>query len=269
MYTQTQPASNPRAARLDSSKNNSTTEEQPDYHECPARTPWLVGTHDSGRAILFKTRCKRWSCPVCGPLNAWAASFRASAGAHALYDAGEPVQFATITAHGALTAHQAYWVAPKAWKTLHTRLQRQIQPRALRYFAVPETDQNGRIHLHAIWNAGVSERWLKDNAAEVGFGFMDDVQDVHDSGGVVGYVVKYLRKNAAMDLPRYTHRFRTSRGWPRVPGYASDWTFERIPTLEGLNDVWDRLESLGYDVRLLGGRAAWAYVREVTNADLT
>lgn len=166
------------------------------------------------RAVVFRPRCKMWSCPVCGKANAWLWSFRANHGAHQLHESGRSLSFLTITSSNKITGEQSWWVAPRAWMKLQARIRREFG--AYQYFLVPEVQERGHVHYHGIFDIALSTRWLKDNAAACGFGFMDDAKEVWSEGGVTGYVVKYLTKSLDHKMPPRTRRARTSRNWPKL-----------------------------------------------------
>lgn len=242
-------------------KNNSTVK------ECSnGKAPYLLGTSAiNKRAIIFRARCKMWSCPACAVTNAWVWSFKASEGAHKLYDRGCSIDFVTITPHEKLSKGGAWWVMPKAWMKLQARIRRSAGP--FEYFQIPELADNEKPHLHMITTAKLGESWWKDNARECGFGFMSDVQEVWSAGGVITYVLKYITKTITeTPMPKGAHRVRTSRGWPKPEKKPiSDWTFKPIPKGAQLDLLGLQLEGYGYTVHLAGPRSAWAIVQADTD----
>lgn len=231
--------------------------------DCPnLRVPLLRGiNHAAHRAIIFRPRCKLWSCPVCSRANAWVWAFRANAGAHALYDAGETMDFVCLTSHERLSPEGSWWVAPKAWSKLQNRVRRIVAN--WQYYSVPEVQPGtARVHFHLITNAQMEKQWWKDNARECGFGYMSDAKEVYDLGGVVGYAAKYLTKTLGDTVPPRTRRVRTSRGWPRAPAREppEDWKFELIPRGKQMSEVAASLENAGYSVVFAGSKSAWGYV---------
>lgn len=186
--------------------------------DCPNQhVPYLLGiNHVAVKAVIFRPRCKMWSCPVCGRANAWLWAFRAEHGAHTLYDAGKTISFATITSHEKLTPQQTWWVAPRAWMKLQARIRRAAGP--YEYYSVPEEQGSGDMHFHMLITVALGERWWKDNARECGFGYQNDEKEVWKEGGVTRYVVKYLGKSLEITtMPPRTRRVRTSRNWPKLP----------------------------------------------------
>jgi len=232
--------------------------------DCPnVRVPWLLGqNHATARAVIFRPGCKLWSCPVCGPSNAWKWSFIADSGAHALHDAGRTLSFATITSSNKIGAKQSWWVARPAWMKLQARIRREYGE--YQYFLVPEVQQRGHVHYHGIFGIALNRRWLKDNAAACGFGYMDDAKEVWSEGGVTGYVVKYLSKTLTVaEIPPRTRRVRTSRNWPRTEtNPAPDWEFTKICPGVQLADIEHGLIARGYEVRFAGSKSAWKLVKE-------
>lgn len=232
--------------------------------DCPnTKVPYLLGVNAGARkAIIFRPRCRMWSCNVCAVTNTWVWSYRANAGAHELYDRGHSMHFATVTSHEKLNARQSWWVLPKAWMKLQARIRRETG--GYEYFVVPELHKNGRVHLHMITTAPMEKRWWKDNARECGFGYQDDVGEVRELGGVTRYVLKYLTKAVAVaDMPKGTRRVRTSRTWPKTPPMPKPdgWTFETIATNVALNEVAAAYWDTGYSVVMAGSKSSWKYVR--------
>lgn len=242
---------------LDLNKNNSTVK------ECGnAKAPYLLGTSASSRrAVIFRARCKMWNCPACAATNAWVWSFRASEGAHKLYDRGSTIDFVTITPHEKLSKEGAWWVMPKAWMKLQARIRRAVGP--FQYFMVPELHESLKPHMHMICSAKLPETWWKDNARECGFGYMSDVQEVWSDGGIITYVLKYITKTLTeTPIPKGAHRVRTSRGWPKQEkAPLGDWTFKTLPKKAQLSLLADQLDGYGYIVSFAGPRSAWAIVR--------
>lgn len=150
---------------------------------------------------------------------------------------------------------------PKAWMKLQARVRREAGK--FSYFAVPELHKSRKVHIHMLITADVSERWWKNNGRECGFGYQNDKQEVWETGGIIGYVMKYLMKSLHVDeMPPRTRRIRTSRDWPKSPARdpPPDWEFHLIPRKQPLMEAANRLEDEGYTVHLLGSRSAWSVV---------
>lgn len=228
--------------------------------DCPnKRVPYMIGVNQTNaRVMVFRPRCKMWSCPSCRRTNCFLWAYQANHGAHELYDAGKTMTFLTITSSNKITKEQSWWVAPKAWMKLQARIRRQYGE--YQYFVVPEVQERGHVHFHGIFSVAIGERWLKDNAAACGFGFMDDAKEVWSEGGVTGYVLKYLKKNLGVEeIPKGTRRVRTSRAWPKCPPKERppDWSFQLLPRKVSVDIAVRQYESLGYAVTVAGSRTAW------------
>lgn len=141
---------------------------------------------------------------------------RAQIGVREFINDGRLVDFITITSHEKLTsfeATQAVW--RKAWPVLYAALKR--RDTNLQYFIVPERHKDGRMHIHALWTAGVSQKWLKDNGRKRGLGYQAKVKKVESAGAAVRYVTKYVGKTLGVETPKRTRRVIVSQGWPDIP----------------------------------------------------
>jgi len=181
------------------------------------RAGLLIGwDYGSKRALVARANCDQWDCPECAERMADRWKLRAQIGVRAMLAAGETVDFVTITSHEKLTsfeATEAVW--RHAWAMLYNAVKRRKDD--LKYFIVPEKHKDGRMHIHIIWNAGVTKRWLKDNARRRGLGYQVDVSHVTTWGSAVKYVTKYLSKNLGQEMPKRFRRVRVSQNWPDVP----------------------------------------------------
>jgi hypothetical protein len=180
--------------------------------------PFLAGfSRQQGKAFIFKADCDMWTCAECAERkkNQWL--IRAQRGSREIISSGMALTFATITSHRKLKSSAATLaVFPRAWGKLYKRLKRKTPD--LKYLMILEHHKNGRIHAHMLSNCDCSKRWLKDNAAQCGFGFMADIQPVTSERAVAGYVTKYLTKSlAGMELPQKTRRVRASENWYKLP----------------------------------------------------
>jgi len=141
---------------------------------------------------------------------------RAQIGVRQFLANGDMVGFITITSHEKLKtfeATQAVW--RKIWPVLYAALKR--KNRNLEYFIIPERHKDGRMHVHALWTAGVTQKWLKDNARKRGLGHQCKISNIETAGQAVYYVTKYVGKSLGNDVPKRTRRVVTSQGWPDIP----------------------------------------------------
>jgi len=165
-------------------------------------------------------------------------------GARDILARGEALDFVTITSHERLkdfNATERVWRS--AWNALYNAVKRRT-PR-FQYMIVPERHKSGRMHVHALWNADVTKRWLKDNARRRGLGYECDVTSVDHSGRAQKYVVKYVGKGLGDSVPSHFRRVRVSRGWmdvpkPQTPYDALRW--EYIGTNGALQIVYEQCQ---------------------------
>jgi len=114
------------------------------------------------------------------------------------------------------------------------------------YMIVPEKHKSGRMHVHALWNAGVSQRWLKTNARKRGLGYQCKVIHVASSGHAQKYVVKYVGKDLGADVPPHFRRVRVSADWADIPAPDSataNLRWEYISTNGALSIVYEECQA--------------------------
>jgi len=206
----------------------------------------LIGWHPSEkRALVARANCDSWKCEECALRmgNNW--GLRAEMGVRALINEGDTVDFITITSHEKLPNFEAtekVWRA--AWGALYNALKRQNN--ALAYLMIPERHKSGRMHVHGIWNAGVTQRWLKDNARARGLGYQCKVVHLSHSGGASKYIVKYVGKNLHTDYPARFRRVRCSNNWVDIPEPATqsnELRWEYVGTNGALQIVYDECQA--------------------------
>lgn len=187
-----------------------------------SRAGLLIGwDYAAQRALVTRADCDSWSCPECSRRMSENWVLRAQIGVRQFLNAGRTVDFVTITSHEKLKtfeATEAVWRA--AWPVLYAALKR--KDRDLQFFLVPERHKSGRMHVHALWTAHVSKRWLKDNARARGLGHQADVDGVKSPHQATQYVTKYVGKSLGDDVPKRFRRVRVSQGWPEMPTPESE-----------------------------------------------
>jgi len=231
--------------------------------DCTApRRPFLLGASlEQKRAVLFRPRCKMWSCPFCAEQNKRLWAIRAYHGASELGARGIEVDFLTLTSHEALNGPQTQYVWPKSWSKLGQRARRKAM--AFEYLLIPEQHLDGRLHVHAIETGAFGVRWWKDNARACGLGFMAEEQKLRSAGGAAWYTSKYLTKSIEWQhWPRGFRRVRASQGWPKLPDMESapGWDWRTLTSVESLDEVVAKYEVAGYEIKILGSQEAWDYV---------
>lgn len=177
----------------------------------------LIGWDDMAkRCIVARANCDSWSCPECRQRMAERWALRAEMGSRAMIASGQVLDFVTITSHERLQtfeATEAVW--RDAWGRLYHALKRRKHD--LQYMIVPERHRNGRMHVHGLWNANVSTRWVKDNARKRGLGYECKVIHVDNARFAQRYIVKYVGKSLGENVPTHFRRVRVSRGWVDIP----------------------------------------------------
>lgn len=181
------------------------------------RAGLLIGwDYSARRALVTRGNCESWNCPECARRMAETWVLRAQIGVRKFINDGCLVDFVTITSHEKLKnfqATQAVWRC--AWPVLYAAIKRRNSD--MEYFLVPEKHKDGRMHVHALWSAGVTQKWLKDNARKRGLGYQAKVKRVTDAGQAIRYVTKYVGKSLGDDVPKRTRRVVVSQGWPDIP----------------------------------------------------
>lgn len=181
------------------------------------RAGLLIGwDYSARRALVTRANCDSWNCPQCSRRMAETWVLRAQIGVRKFINDGIMVDFVTITSHEKLktfSATQAVWRS--AWPVLYAAIKRRNTD--LEYFLVPEKHKDGRMHVHALWTANVTQKWLKDNARKRGLGYEAKIKHVTDAIQATRYVTKYVGKSLGEDVPQRTRRVTVSQGWPDIP----------------------------------------------------
>lgn len=183
------------------------------------------------RALMFRPDCKMWKCPHCANINKLKWVYRIKKGVQQYESEGDKFWFVTLTTHRSLrTFEKSLAVWRHAWDKLYHRMKR-ANPRPMHYVLLPElAPETGRLHAHMLINCdfgaiykGLDKkgkprwdcRWMKDNPAECGLGYMNDVRPVDNAGLAAWYVSKYVGKSLEVDKwPEHFRRVRPSVGWP-------------------------------------------------------
>jgi hypothetical protein len=198
---------------------------------------YLAQVDSVARTVLWtRPDCHLWSCEDCAEINKrrWTAIV-----AHGIeeYQAKGVAdwRFVTITSNGKLaTFNQTLWVWREAWPKLYARMKRSFP--AMKYVYLPEKHQNGRLHMHGIMSAGMSTRWLKDNAPYCGFGYKSESEEILSVPLACFYVLKYVTKSLTERAywPKSLHRVRTSQKWPKS---------QLEPFVKDLDGIWKTISA--------------------------
>jgi len=206
----------------------------------------LIGWDDaSKRAVVCRANCDTWKCSECAARMSERWGMRAHMGARQILSQGDQLDFITITSHEKLKTFEAterIW--RKAWEPLYNAVKRQQS--ALEYILIPECHKDGRMHVHALWNAAVSQKWLKDNARSRGLGYQCKIVPIHSEGRAAEYVTKYIGKSLDFDYPARFRRVRCSNGWADIPEPTTDSAglrWEYVGTNGALQIVYEECQS--------------------------
>lgn len=169
---------------------------------------------------VFPIRCKKWSCPVCAPINALYCAIKTANGVRALQAAGIMPRFATITQPGSVkTAVFAYSILFSQWEGFRHRWDYWVRKAGLENpfaaFVEGQSRRAGMPHYHIIAAGLPDKEKLREFAIKSGFGFQVDLQKINPNSGVAWYVSKYSTKSSdARYMPRGFRRVRFSQDWP-------------------------------------------------------
>lgn len=198
--------------------------------EMPRRPLLCAKNAVTGEAILYRPNCRQWKCPYCSEQRGRFFMMLAAYGYEELDALGHEIQFATITMPAHIRGTKA---GVKRWRKNWPKLLRRVKRASdhTAYIQVPEQHKDGAYHVHLLTTATITERWLKDNCAETGFGFMDEIEPVRSASKSAGYVAKYLTKEShRLAWPKYLRRVNLSRNWPKPPPLDKNpnWVVERL-----------------------------------------
>lgn len=230
---------------------------------CPNSTICMLGKNEKGKAaVIFRPRCKLWSCPTCAHINKALWTMRTFKATEELIAAGLNLSMVTITAHENHTKDRAVVLFPDQWNKLQNRWRRRCigQP----YYAMfPEVGAEGHFHCHFLTDQWLTERFWKDHARRSGMGFEADEGDHNiPPAKAAGYSSKYLTKSFEFEWPKGFRRVRTSQNWPKLPPLEPDpnWTFAVLDRMVSLASVSSELRASGYRVALADHKTAWSVV---------
>lgn len=169
---------------------------------------------------VFPVRCKKWSCKICAPINAYYAAIKTANGVYALFTMGLRPKFATITQPGSIkTPTFAYRILHTQWDKFRNRWQywaRTMEtPNTYAAFVEGQSRRSDMPHFHIVGTALPSKETLRDWAVSSGFGYEVDLQVIKPNAGVAWYVSKYSTKGSdAQYIPKGFRRCRYSQDFP-------------------------------------------------------
>jgi hypothetical protein len=170
--------------------------------------------------LLARGNCECWACAECAEMMTQQWRVRARLGAHEMIERGRTPSFVTITSHEKLkTFEQCNHVWGKAWSSLYAHLKRKSPE--MMYLLIPEKHQDGRMHVHAIWDNPITQKDLKKAARARGLGHQCKVISIGDESTAIqtamSYVTKYVGKSIGQDYPLRFKRVRVSANWTKLP----------------------------------------------------
>jgi len=212
----------------------------------------VVDTTKDSLWYMARTRCKMWDCEYCAERNkdAWRKHI-----VKGIEKIGRLSTwwFITITAHRkahkAKTQNATLKNLQRGLTLLYGRLRHERKPKTpkLEYCRVFEKHKKDTIHAHFIL-CGIFRsqngqfdkdgndcgmlRWLKDNCAQIGLGYMVSIKPIRCEAGytgkrVAGYVTKYMTKQSQSFLafPPKVRRIQCSHAFGALKVVNEQYAF--------------------------------------------
>lgn len=245
--------------------------EQVSARSCETRGRPYLYSLDIGnkKAMVMRPNCKMWSCPYCAEVNRIQWVYKIKYGIEEYIKQGDKFWFVTLTTNRKIRTFEKSLVAWRhGWDKLYKRMKR-VAVGDMHYVLLPElAPETGRLHAHMIINQSFGAvyshtvkhadkpdedkykcRWIKDEPAACGLGYMNDIRPVHNAGLAAWYVSKYVGKTLALqDWPEHFRRVRPNIHWPEQPAdeeRATNWKPIMIGDFANVVVSWWQL---GYDV---------------------
>lgn len=194
---------------------------------------WRVDS-GTGNALILRPNCNMWSCPHCAEVNRVRWSYKIKHGIQTYENEGDKFWFVTLTTHRKL---RSFDLSLKAWRSGWDKLYKRMKRAAdgnMHYVLLPElAPETGRLHAHMIINQSFGAvyshtdkkgndrykcRWIKDEPAACGLGYMNDIRPVNNAGLAAWYVSKYVGKSLGVNnWPKDFRRVRPNINWPEQP----------------------------------------------------
>lgn len=188
-----------------------------------------VKPEGSGKMGFMRVRCKRYSCPRCGPrklcqvrerIGQVATDLRLTRFISLTLDPKKLEGVQGMSMEDKTAASIPY--LRRTWAKMRVLLSRKYG-KSISFIAVLQPHESGIVHLHVLVGRFIPKEWLSEAWQSVGGGFVDiRYVDVHR---VSAYLSGYLAR--ITKLPGNTKRFSTSRGlalWEKRKT-ASGWTW--------------------------------------------
>lgn len=237
--------------------------------QTPRRPVLKAVNEETKQMVLFRPRCKQWSCPACGEINKALWILRTYHAVEVLAQqtsvtenniAGE-LSFLTLTSHARTDERGSVAIFGSAWNKLRGRAA--YAASGGQYLMMPERHKSGKLHVHAIETFNLGTRWWKDNAASCGLGYIAEEEIIQSKYGAANYVNKYLTKSIEhTEWPKHWRRVRTSQNWPKLSPLPTNvnWQFKPLAKSEQMSEVVNFYKIRNYDVKVLNHQTAWDFV---------
>lgn len=222
----------------------------------PLCTPDVSVKADSFEGEAVPVRCKRWSCPVCAPINKRKVI--------ALGIAGRPRALLTLTVSSKHyeTPEEAAAALKRGLRLLRLDLSRHPKLESFEYLAVFEEHKSGFPHMHLlITGKFIPWKYLRDTWERITGSVHVHIRKIRNNHQAAAYTAKYVSKSLAA--------FAGCKRWWRSHGYPRH---EVEPTPEPRHGPkWGRFEmnigQMAFNLRLAGyrvergkgGRVIWRW----------
>lgn len=186
----------------------------------------LFGKHKEHKKwILCNADCDSWRCPECADKMLRLHQLRI------IEASGVTLKgkwtFVTITASEHSRGFEKSLINLKqGWTKLTERLRRKNGTR--HYVLMHEKHADGTLHIHMLYNAHLTKKWLKSACRACKMGYKADSQVLKDAKASGKYVTKYLTKAIGQgdEFPKRFKRVRYSVGFPKFEFKSKESDYE-------------------------------------------
>lgn len=175
---------------------------------CPVADTLTAYSLTLGRRVYLQLRCKRWSCPHCGPRRIAHVTRR-------VVDA-KPNKFVTLTVCNDLfeSPRDAYDRTRRHVTTLSRKIRSTVDE--WEYLRVLEVTKRGYPHYHLVVRGGfVDQSWLSQEWDRLTGAYIVDIRKIKNMSHATSYVMKYLYKQKAITWTN--RRMSWSKGFFKEP----------------------------------------------------
>lgn len=202
----------------------------------------------AGHKTIATLRCKRWSCPDCGPRRALDLRWRARN--------ARPTKFLTLTIRKGMfpTPDEQAAQMVEGWKLLRQYLCRLYGWKAIPFIAIFEKHKSGWPHLHILMRCDyVPQRVIRDWWQARFQSHMVWIEKIDSPAKAAKYISKYVSKapEAFAHCKRYwaSHDYDLTKPEKFVPADAGTYMLEilqgtpehlvQMALLDGAQATWD------------------------------